>query len=214
MSGVKPPGPRATPTDSPHRLSPPPGSPPGASSRRGRISTAETGAQEGGLASQSLSVGTMTRALVITGSCVPIGHLRSDDRIHLRRTEASPFDLSGANTTHGPCEPCVPGTRLRCPRGLDGLGVVDRPQRRPKRRDGHRVPCFHRCRKHGTQAIPHGPRAVLRRCRPIEVHRDDDTFDPALGKQSYCRLPAPAGTPIRAVSGMRAHFVGRRWAHG
>jgi len=75
------------------------------SSRRGRIPTAETGVEDSGLASQPLSVCTMTRTLVVTGSRVPIGHFRSDDRVHLGRAEVSPFDLSGAKTAHGPREP-------------------------------------------------------------------------------------------------------------
>jgi hypothetical protein len=89
------------------------------------------------------------------------GHLRPEDLVHLCRGQASPGDLSGAKATHGPGEPCVPDTWLRCLRGIDGLSVIDRPQRRPKRRDRHGVPCLHRIRKHGAQAIPHGPGIVI-----------------------------------------------------
>jgi hypothetical protein len=67
---------------------------------------------------------TMTRTLVVTNSRVPIGHLRSDDLVHLCRGQASPGDLSGAKATHGPGEPCGPDTWLRCLRGIDGLSVI------------------------------------------------------------------------------------------
>lgn len=69
----------------------------------------------------------MTRTLVVTSSRVPTGHFRPDDLVHLGRDQASPGDLSGAKATHGPREPCMPDTWLRCPRGIDGPSVIDRP---------------------------------------------------------------------------------------
>lgn len=126
----------------------------------------------------------MTRTLVVTSSRVPIVHFRPDDLVHLCRGQASPSDLGATLATHGPRELCVPDTWLRCRRGLDGLRVIDCPQRRPKRRDSHGVLGPHRIRKRGTQAIPHGPgtvihsRSVIRCCRPLEVHRGDATVDP------------------------------------
>lgn len=108
---------------------------------------------------------------------MPISHLRLDKLFHLCRTEASPLDLSGAKATHGPREPWVPDTRLRCPSGIDGLSAIERTQRRSKRRNGHGISCLHRFRKRGAQAIPHGPSALICRCHPPDVHRDDVTVD-------------------------------------
>src|SRR6266542_224345 len=103
----------------------------------------------------------VSAALIVPRRHVAFGGLRSDDAFHLGRAEASPVDLRGAKTAHGPREPRVSGNQSRRLRGIDCLGIVNRRQRRPHRGDGHGVPGLHRVGKQRTQAIPHVPSGVI-----------------------------------------------------
>jgi hypothetical protein len=113
---------------------------------------------------------------------MPISHLRLDKLFHLCRTEASPFDLSGAKATHGPPRALDARHSVAGPSGIDGLSAIERTQRRSKRRNGHGISCLHRFRKRGAQAIPHDPSALIRRCHLLDVHRYDVTVDQNMSK--------------------------------